>query len=262
MPGEPTAEIPQGGVSEESISHPPTQQPEIVSVTKPGTFTSSELSLTPLIATETKPTLLDTEWKRILDLGKKSFLDLKPEEIAELQSLTVKGKGLLGDGFNQELTRRNAEAKQQKKDKIDAAFRDITEKFNSGAQTLAKATEQELARQDTKLNATEVTIRQNMVDNEQDKAGKTYEEVLGELQKDPQYSQATAGIQWLDLRMGKTISGIDPELQKKINAFNQNARNMIMENPTKYKEEEAVLKDEFFKSRGIDPQTQPKTGIM
>lgn len=250
-PGESTAEIPQGGV----------QQPEVVSGTKPAVPATADNSFGSG-SQETKSTLPDTEWKRILNLGEKSFLDLKPEEIAELQNLTLKGKGLLGDDFNQELSRRNTEAKQQKKDRIDKAFREITEKFNSGAQALLKDTKEIINQGDARVNAAEATMRQNIANIEQGKTGKTYEEVLGDLQKDPQHSQAIAEIQWLDLQMGKLIPGVNPELQKRINDFRQNATQKIMADPKGYEQDLQALKAEFFKFRGINPQDQPKTNAI
>lgn len=216
----------------------------------------------PLTQPEQKETMGNTEWQRILDLGGRSFLDLTPEEIAELQSLMVKGKGLLGDGFNQELSRRNIEAKQRKKDKINSESNMIRKAFEYAIEALGKATKQKLEALDANTAEAEKMTRQTIVDIEEGKKNVAYEKGLEELKKDPQHLQAAADIEWLNLQTDKKVPDIEPALQQKIDNFRQGAIAMITTNPKGYERELQNLKAEFFKFRGIDLQNQSKTNTI
>lgn len=272
-PGEqPTVEIPQERGIEESANQPPPQRPEAISVAKPDTPTPTAPSINTvdnssgLVSQETKPTLPDTEWQRILDLGNKSYLDLSPEEMAELQSLTTRGKGLLGSDFNNQLTLKKTEALRIKNEQEAGRTNELVQKINKVAADSieeAHAIMQEFAdrqkKRDETLRLKEAEFRQNIGKAD----AKTPEQILQETLKDPKMASAKAELNWLDLSVGKPVENVDPELIKKIEALRQNAVEQIMRDPQGYEQKLKNLKSEFFQSRGVDlPPPQPKASSV
>lgn len=254
MPGEPNAEIPQGGVSGESTSQPPAQPSETSFVAKPEGPTTVDSSLG-LASQEASPTLHDTKWQRILDLGNKSYLDLSPEEMTELQSLTAKGKELLGNDFNNQLTLKKTEALRIKNEQEAARLNEFDRQMNEAGRIFkegARAIAQEFEDK-TNARAEEVKRREAALRQESERAKtKTPEQILQEVLNDPKMASAKAELSWLDLSVGKPVENVDPELIKKMEALRQNAVEQIMRDPQGYEQKLKNLKSEFFQSRGIE----------
>lgn len=295
MPGEsgeqPIADIPQarqGGLNNQQIN--PTQQPETISVPKLDIPPLKSLipikpNLSGLYPQETKPpgdpsfqekpleqtaqkeTMSDAEWQEIMTLGKKTFFDLNnnPVDAERFKELTDKGKGILGDKFGQELTTRQQEGQEKQRQ----AQQQETERWGNALQqmeNIAANSQTEMAKIMGEFNnrATQrqketdlkvATLRQEI---EQART-KTPEQIIQEALSDPKMAVVKAGLSWINLMAGKPVEGVDSELKRRVDQLKESAIQKIMTDPKGYEAKLQALKAEFYQSRGVDLQSQPKT---
>lgn len=217
---------------------------------------------------EEKPTLAEQEWKEILGLGSRSFLDLNPDELVRLQGLTKKGKELMGDDFDSQLKTKKAEV-QRKKDeqvtarseKLNQELSRVTADFGEKAREIMQGFKDRDAKRQTEADSREAAIRRQL-DEARKTDGNTAQVLKDALISDPKMAGIKAELAWMDLLAGKPVEGVDPELAKRVAEFKKDARARIMKNPRQYEEDLQTLKSEFYKSRGANLENNPKANTI
>lgn len=200
-------------------------------------------------------TLDNNEWQRLLELGRKSPLDLTDEEFNETRQLSARGKQLLGNRFNEELAGKKLAAQQEQRkiaqeedvkrltplfSKLDAIGADSKAQGRQIVEDFGKRQEILQAESDRKLASIEEEIK-----NARNKP-------IEIPTNDPKLANAKAEIDWINTLAGNPIRGELPqELKDKIESFRANAKIDIFKDPEEYQERLAVLKGEFLQARGI-----------
>lgn len=214
--------------------------------------------------------ITDGEWQEIMTLGKKSFFDLtnNPVDAERLKILTDKGKGILGEKFGQELTARQQQEqeklrqqiveKDNRQNDVLRQMEDIVAKARSEMDEIKNGFNNRVAKRQQEMDEKIRAIRQGLDSpNTVDAA----EEILGTM-NNPKMQTIKTELAWLDLMAGKPMKGIDSKLMERLTALKQDPISQIMKNPQDYERRLQEAKGEFYRSRGVDLQNQPKTSSL
>lgn len=259
----------QGDIGGEQPGPPiqPGEAQKPAGIVKPLGLTGDPLAPKENIQVPEQPVLSQTEWDSILNLGRKSDLDLTDQERNDYEGLKLKGRNSLGDNFGTELSRRNIERKQVEQERARRVNEEdqrrrsgLADKLNA----IADASKQEMADLLKGFDSRSVT-RQAEGDKGlqaiMDEATKLAEKPqnLQDVLSNPEMSQARAELSWIRVLTGQEIPGLDPKLREEIFKLKQDGTTMILTDPIGYQAEFDRLKAEFFRSQTTPPPVRPNS---